>query len=111
MATSNVGGSPATQTKNFGPVVVSWTPGTVGSDTTCYVTVSLNQQVLAFKNLSAWDAQLSWNMVMAGTMTSSGNIVLQLASGSSTNQLFANSISWTALNTPTATASGSIGTW
>lgn len=112
MANTNASGTaPVTQSMAFGPVVVSWTPGTTAGQTTCYVQVQIQGLTIAQNTLSAFNSQLLWNGKTVGQTTSSGNIVMQVGSGTVMNSLTVNTISWSSPDSGEQTASALLGTW
>ena len=100
-------GTPFSNT--YGPLVITGTPSTTAQS--IYVTVTIGGSVVSQNNLTPQAPTLQWSNAQVGVYTTSGNVTAYFASGSDTNSLNANSLSWNSPRGGQGTGSGQVGQW
>lgn len=93
----------------YGPLLITGTPSTTAQE--IYVTVTIGGSVVQQNNLTPNAPNLVWSNIVVGVYTTSGNLTAYFASGTDTNSLYANSLTWSSPRGGTGTGSGQVGTW
>lgn len=93
----------------YGPLLITGTPSSTSQE--LYVTVTIGGSVVTQNNLTPNAPNLVWNNVVVGVYTTSGSLTAYFASGTDTNSLYANSLSWSSPRGGDGSASGQVGSW
>ncbi|MCW3085165.1 MAG: hypothetical protein JWP12_2531 [Bacteroidetes bacterium] len=102
-----VAGAPFSNT--YGPLVITGTPSTTAQS--IFVSVAINGSVVTQNNLTPQAPNLIWTNLQVGSETTSGNVSALFATGTDTNSLTANSLSWNSPRGGAGTGSGQVGQW